>query len=114
MGLSKKELEEGIDDDDQTIKRLERKLGLKKKGGYEDDDILGLGQGLSDVDWGALVGANEGDKDDKDEEDEEDEDEGVDDDDEMDIDEDMDDFDDDEDQEVEDEEDEDEEEQNEV
>ena len=78
-----------------------------KKGGYEDDDILGLGQGLSDVDWGALVGANEGDKDDKDEEDE---DEGVDDDDEMDIDEDMDDFDDDEDEEGEDEGDEDEEE----
>ena len=28
--MSKKELEDGIEEDDQMIKRLERKLGLKK------------------------------------------------------------------------------------
>merc|ERR1712235_220761 len=66
--LSKKELEAGIEEDDLIIKRLERKLGIKKKGKYEDEDILALGQDLENndgIDWGTLEGksddeANEG------------------------------------------------------
>merc|ERR1711990_1242219 len=60
--LSKKELEAGIEEDDIIIKRLERKLGIKKKGKYEDEDILALGQDLDNndgIEWGTLEGKSE-------------------------------------------------------
>ena len=57
--FTKKDLEEGIQEDDLLIKKLEKKLGIKKVGNYEEEDILGLGQNLSGsnaIDWDSLMG----------------------------------------------------------